>query len=416
MKNSLTNLKKELSALAKKQDAYEASTINLIAADSATPFKYLHNLPYKRYAITEGLLHKRPYAGVAYFDKIEQIAVMAACKVFNAEHANVQPHSGSQANQAVYQGLLENGDSILAMSFASGGHLTHGLKINFSGRFFNFSFYDVDKKTGLIDYDEIEKIALKQKPKLIVCGASSYPRTIDFKRLRVICNKVGAYLMADLSHPAGLIAAGLFPNPFPYTDVVTLTLDKTMRGPHGGLVLCKKELQQKIDKGVHPGTQSSIPLQRIFQIALCLLDVGTKEYKSYAIRIIKNMKVLEKHFQLTPHLLVTGGTDTHMIILDTYNIYGVTGKQAEELLETIGLLSNRQVIPGEQLKPYIASGLRLGTAWVTSRGYIEAECKQLAIIITNILKDPKNEQLKNNAKKEINILVKKRRHGDVWLE
>lgn len=414
MGNTFASLQKKLTAAIRKQDAFESSTINLIAADSATPFKYLHDLPYKRYAITEGLLNKRPYAGVAYFDEIEQLAVDAARKVFKADHANVQPHSGSQANQAVYQGLLQNGDRVLAMSFSSGGHLTHGLHLNFSGRFFDFHFYEVDIKTGLLNYMEIEKIALSLKPKLIVCGASSYPRIIDFKRLREICDKVGAYLMADLSHPAGLIAAGLFPQPFPYTDVVTLTLDKTMRGPHGGLVLCKEELKNKIDKGVHPGVQSSVPLQRIYQIAQCLIDAGTSEYKKYGRQVLKNIKVFEKIFNKIPGFVVTGGTDSHMIVVNTYDIFHLTGKEAEELLEKVGLMSNRQVVPNEKLKPYISSGLRLGTAWITSRGYKEKEVEVIGKLIIDLFKNPKNKKLRISSKQTIKKLVKIKRKGDVW--
>lgn len=412
----LAELQKKLNIAVKKQDEYESNTINLIAADSATPFKYLHKLPYKRYAITEGLLNKRPYAGVAYFDEIEQIAVDAACNIFNAEHANVQPHSGSQANQAVYQGLLENGDRVLAMSFAAGGHLTHGLHINFSGRFYDFEFYEVNRDTGLLDYDEIESKALKFKPKLIVCGASSYPRVIDFKRLRKICDKIHAYLMADISHPAGLIAANLFPQPFPYTDAVTLTLDKTMRGPHGGIVLCKSELKNKIDKGVHPGVQSSVPLQRIYQIAQCLIDAGTNWYKDYAKQVLKNICVFEKEFNKYENFVVTGGTDTHMIILNTYSVFKLTGKQAEELLEEVGLLSNRQVVPNETLKPYISSGLRLGTAWTTSRGYKEKDIKIVAGIILDLFNNPENSKIKNECKKKVKQLISIKRLGDVWAE
>lgn len=412
---SYKSLQKRLLEDAAKQDVYEMQTINLIAADSPTPFKYLHQLPYKRYAITEGLLNARPYAGVAYFDDIEKIAAAVACKVFGAEHANVQPHSGSQANQAAYMGLLKNGDTVLAMDFDAGGHLTHGLKINFSGRFFDFKFYGINKN-GLMDYDEIEKKALEYKPKMIVCGASSYPRIINFKKLKAICDKVGAYLMADISHPAGLIAAHLFPQPFPYCDVVTLTLDKTMRGPHGGLILCKEVLKKQIDKGVHPGTQSSVPLQRVYQIAQCLIDAGGNSFKKYTKQVLKNIKVLEKEFKQYPNLIITGGTDSHMIIIDTYKIFGITGKRAEELLEEVGILSNRQVVPNENLKPYIASGLRLGTAWTTSRGYKEKEIETIAKMILNILKDPNNLNLKEESKKTVKKLVSIKRKDDVWNE
>ncbi|OGE31901.1 hypothetical protein A2631_02125 [Candidatus Daviesbacteria bacterium RIFCSPHIGHO2_01_FULL_44_29] len=411
----LGKLRTALLKTAKLQDQLESTTINLIAADNATPFKYLHKLPYKRYAITEGLLGKRPYAGVKYFDQIEQIAVDAAKYIFKADHANVQPHSGSQANQSAYLGLLANGDRVLAMSFSAGGHLTHGLKINFSGRFFDFSFYGVDADSGLIDYKEIEKKAIEIHPKMIVCGASSYPRNIDYEKLSLIARKVGAYLMADISHPVGLIATRVNPSPFPFVDVATLTLDKTLRGPHGGIVLCKQELREKIDKGVHPGTQSSIPLQRIVQIALCLIDAGSKEYELYTKQVIKNIKIFEKNFnQFSKSLVISGGTDTHMIIIDTYNVFGLTGKEAEFLLEEVGILTNRQVVPKETLKPYVGSGVRLGTAWSTSRGYLEQDFEILSNVILDTLKNPTDKKALSLNKKLVSTLVKKKRKNDTW--
>src|SRR3989338_7798417 len=231
------------------------------------------------------------------------------------------------------------------------------MKKNFSGRFFDFSFYGLDKD-GFIDYKELEEKALKEKPKLIVCGASSYPRKIDFKKLHNISKKVGAYLMADLSHPAGLIAVNKFPQPFPYCDVVTLTLDKTMLGTHGGIILCKKYLKDAIDSAVHPGVQSSIPLRRIYEMGLCLIDATKPRFKNYIERMIANMKMLEKKFKKYSGLMVTGGTDSNLIVLDTYSVFGLTGEQSEFLLENLGLFTNRKVIPGEKFKPSIASGIR----------------------------------------------------------
>lgn len=417
MKNNkhFNYLQIQLIKSAKIQDDYDLNTINLIAPASPTPLKYLHNLPLKHNAIAEGLLNNRPYAGVFGFNKIESIAAEAACILFNAQHANVQPHSVSQANQAVYQALLKNRDKVLAMKFSDGGHLTHGLKINFSGRFFNFKFYGVDER-GLLDYDEIEKIAMTFKPKIIVCGGSSYPRKINFEKLKNICRKIDAYLMADLSHPAGLIVADKFPKPFPYCDVVTLTLDKTMLGPHGGIILCKKHLSEKIDKGIHPGTQSSVPLIRIYQIAQCLIDASKPWFKSYISRVIKNMKVFEKEFNKYQGLVVTGGSDTHLMVLNTYKIFNLTGKEAEELLEKIGILTNRQVVPGEMLKPYIASGIRLGTSWITARGYTQKETKLIATIILLNLKDPYNYNLQKESNQKLNMLLKIKRKSDVWYE
>jgi glycine hydroxymethyltransferase len=405
---------KELLKAAEIQDEYDLNTINLIAPASPTPLKYFHNTHLRHNAIAEGLLGHRPYAGVEGFNKIEQIAADLACNLFCAEHANVQPHSVSQANQAVYQALLENGDPVLAMKFHDGGHLTHGLKQNFSGRFFNFDFYGVDEKTGLLNYDEIRQRALELRPKMIVCGASSYPRTIDFENLASICKETGSYLMADLSHPAGLIVAERFPQPFPHCDVTTLTLDKTMLGPHGGIILCKEQVAEKIDKAVHPGVQSSVPLRRIYEMALCMIDAGKPEFKDYIDRVINNMKIFEGEFNKYPNLLVTGGSDTHLMVLNTYQAFGLTGKNSEELLEKIGILTNRQVVPGEKLKPYVASGIRLGTAWITARGYSESETKLIANVILDNLKDPNNASLQDSSKINLEKLLKIRREKDVW--
>jgi glycine hydroxymethyltransferase len=417
MKNKqyINKLQENLIKAARLQDRYDLNTTNLIAPASPTPSKYFYNLPLGHNAIAEGLLGHRPYAGVEGFNRIEKIAVDAACALFDAEHANVQPHSVSQANQAVYQALLKNNDKVLAMKFTCGGHLTHGLNINFSGRFFNFDFYGVDEN-GLLDYKEIEKKALSFKPKVIVCGASSYPRIINFKRLASICKKVKAYLMADLSHPAGLIVVGRFPKPFPYCDVVTFTADKTMLGPHGGIVLCKKILSKKIDKGVHPGTQSSIPLRRIYQIAQCLIDAGKPWFKDYIDRVIKNMKVFEEEFNKHPKLVVTGGSDTHLMVLNTHKVFNLTGKEAEELLESIGILTNRQVVPRETYKPYIASGIRLGTSWITARGYSEDETKLVAGIILKNLSNPKDHKLQKESKQKLDNLLTIKRKNDVWSE
>lgn len=414
-KDYFQKLRYELIRAAKQQDEYDLKTINLIAPASPTPLKYFYNLPLKHNAIAEGLLENRPYAGVEGFNRIEKIATEAACILFGAEHANVQPHSVSQANQAVYQALLNYKDSVLAMKFDAGGHLTHGMRKNFSGIFYNFQFYGVDKN-GWLNYNEIEEKAQNFKPKLIVCGASSYPRIIEFDKLKRIAKKVGAYLMGDLSHPAGLIVAGRFPQPFPYCDVVTLTLDKTMLGPHGGIILCKKELSKMIDKAIHPGVQSSVPLRRIYQIAQCLIDCSQPWFNDYINRVIRNIKVFERKFNQYPNLIVTGGSDTHLMVLNVYHVFGLTGKEAEQLLESIGILTNRQVIPGEKLKPYIGSGIRLGTSWITARGYSEDETGLIADIILEVLKNPRDFLTHRKLKKLINALIKIKRKNDVWNE
>ena len=412
---NLKKTEKELMEAARFQDNYDLQTINLIAPASPTPLKYFLNTTLRHNAIAEGLLGHRPYAGAEGFNRIEEIACRLACQQFGADHANVQPHSVSQANQAVYQGLLLNGDKVLAMKFSDGGHLTHGLKINFSGRFFNFNFYGTGKD-GRLDYKAIEKQAVEFKPKLIVCGASSYPREIDFKKLKKIAAKVGAYLMADLSHPAGLVVANKFPQPFPSCDVVTLTLDKTMLGPHGGIILCKKELEQIIDKAVHPGTQSSVPLRRVFEMAQCLLDTSKPWFSKYIDRLLINMKVFEEVFNKLPGLMVTGGSDTHLMVLNTYSVLGLTGKDSEEILEKIGILTNRQVVPGDTLKPYVASGIRLGATWITARGYRPEEVNLIGKIILKNLTNPNDEKIQKESKAKLKNLLWVKRKNDVWKD
>lgn len=410
------NLEHELVEAAKKQDEYDLNTVNLIAPASPTPLKYFYNLPLRHNAIAEGLLGHRPYAGVEGFNRIEEIAAQVACKMFKSEHANVQPHSVSQANQAVYQGLLENGDRVLSMKFHDGGHLTHGLKQNFSGRFFNFDFYGVNEETGLLDYGQISEKAKLFKPKMIVCGASSYPRDINFEKLSDISKTLGAYLVADLSHPAGLIAVDRFSQPFPHCDVVTLTLDKTMLGPHGGIILCKDEIAGRIDKAVHPGVQSSVPLRRIYEMAACMLGAGSVWFEDYIDRVLKNMKVFEEKFNKHPGFIVTGGSDTHLMVLNTHQVFGLTGKEAEGILENSGILTNRQVVPGEKLSPYVASGIRLGTSWITARGYTQEDSGIIADVIIENLNDSQNLSLRENSKTSMEKLSKIKRENDVWGE
>lgn len=410
---AFTNLQRELQEGAYWQDRYDLNTINLIAPASPTPAKYCDGIPLRHNAIAEGLLEQRPYAGVEGFNRIERVAVQAARLLFGAQHANVQPHSVSQANQAAYQALLEPGDSVLAMRFDVGGHLTHGLRKNFSGTFYNFDFYGTDNE-GIIDYEEVRQKARANNPRMIVCGASSYPRAIDFERLGAIAQESSAYLMADLSHPAGLIAAGRLPSPFPHCDVVTFTLDKTMLGPHGGIILTTEALKGKIDKAVHPGVQSSIPLRRLYAMGQCLIDASKPEFRDYIDRLVDNMKAFENVFSAYPDLLVTGGSDTNLMVLNTHKTFGLTGKAAEGLLESLTILTNRQVVPGEELKPYVASGIRLGTAWITARGYTEKECTQIAEIIVANLKDPTNQGLQEASRRQLAALLTVPREKDVW--
>jgi glycine hydroxymethyltransferase len=269
-------------------------------------------------------------------------------------------------------------------------------------------------ENGLLDYKEIEKKAKKLRPKMVVCGASSYPRIIDFERLSYIAQSVDAYLLADLSHPAGLIIGGLFPKPFPYCDVVTFTPDKTMLGPHGGIILTKEKHKDTIDKAVHPGVQSSIPLRRIYEMAICLIESGKPWFKELMGRIVDNTKVFEEVFSKHSDLMVTGGSDTHLMVLNTLNVFGLTGKDAEALLESLGILTNRQVVPGDTQKPYVASGIRLGTTWITARGFSKDEVKIVAEIILNNLSKPNNEQIQTESRKILDDLNKVERDNDVW--
>lgn len=410
---NLAELENKLVEAADIQDRFDLETTNLIAPASPTNPKYI-NIPLKHADIAEGLLGSRPYAGAEGFNRVESIACEVACNLFGAEHANVQPHSVSQANQAVYQALLNDGDNVLAMRFDVGGHLTHGMKKNFSGRFFNFDFYGVNGN-GLLDYEAIAKQTAEFKPKMIVCGASSYPRTIDFEKLGKIAKDNGAYLMADLSHPAGLIIGEKFPAPFPYCDVVTLTPDKTMLGPHGGIILVKEKYKEVIDKAVHPGVQSSIPLRRIYEMAICLIESGKPWFYDLMGRIVNNTKAFEQVFSKHSDMMVTGGSDTHLMVLNTLNTLGLTGKEAETLLEdNLGVLTNRQVVPNETQKPYIASGIRLGTTWITARGYSTEEASRVAEIILDNLENPNNTELQKNSKEELTALTKVYRKEDVW--
>ena len=400
---------------AMQQDAYDLATINLIAPASPTKPEYCDVLPLRHNAIAEGLLGKRPYAGAEAFNQIEQIAVRAACSLFGADHANVQPHSVSQANQAVYAALLKPGDPVLAMSFDTGGHLTHGLSKNFSGALYDFSFYGVDHE-GRIDYEQLARQAETIQPKLIVCGASSYPRSIDFTAIAESAASVGARVLADLSHPAGLVATGRFAAPFPHCDIVTLTPDKTMLGGHGGLILCKEELKTAIDGAVHPGTQSSVPLRRIYGLAKCLLDAHKPEFGEFIDRVLANMNVFEKTFESFESSMVTGGSDTHLMVLNTLRTFGLTGKDAESALEKANILTNRQVVPGETMKPYVASGIRLGTTWSTARGFDDREMKIVADAVVSVFENAHNETALQRIAAEMFGLCEVRRPLDVWKD
>ncbi len=334
----------------------------------------------------EGYPGKRYYGGCIYVDQAEELTRQRAKELFHAEHANVQAHSGSQANMSVYNTVLEPGDTVLGMDLTSGGHLTHGHPLNFSGRTYNFIPYNVDPETERIDYDKLEELAMEHHPKLIVAGASAYPRIIDFERLGQIAKKSGALLMVDMAHIAGLVAAGLHPSPVPYADFVTTTTHKTLRGPRGGLVLCKEEYAKKLDSRTFPGMQGG-PLEHVIAAkGIALYEARQPEFKEYASQILKNVQAMAKVFDEEGIRMVSGGSDNHLLLLDTLSSLNMTGKEAERLLDEAGITVNKNTIPFDTQKPFITSGIRLGSAAMTSRGLKEAEFEQIARWIVQVLK------------------------------
>ncbi|MBC8597200.1 serine hydroxymethyltransferase [Qingrenia yutianensis] len=339
----------------------------------------------------EGYPGKRYYGGCECVDIVENLAIERAKKIFGAEHANVQPHSGAQANMAVFFATLKPGDTVLGMNLSHGGHLSHGSPVNMSGTYFNIVQYGVDKDTQVIDYDEVERIAEECKPKLIVAGASAYSRTIDFERFAKIAEKVGAYLMVDIAHIAGLVAAGLHPSPVPYADFVTTTTHKTLRGPRGGLILCKEKYAKMINKAVFPGIQGGPLMHIIAAKAVCFGEALTDEFKSYQTQIVKNAKALCGALIKRGFKIVSGGTDNHLMLIDLTNM-NITGKEAEKLLDDVGVTVNKNTIPFETTSPFITSGIRIGTPAVTSRGFKEEDMDKIAEIIFLTLSDYEKEQ------------------------
>lgn len=334
----------------------------------------------------EGYPGKRYYGGCEFVDVAEQLAIDRAKEIFGAEHANVQPHSGAQANLAVFFAVLNPGDTVLSMNLAHGGHLSHGSPVNISGKYYNIVPYGVSEDTYRVDYDEIRKIALECKPKLIVAGASAYPRILDFKAFSDIAKEVGAYLMVDMAHIAGLVAAGLHPSPVPYADFVTSTTHKTLRGPRGGLILCKEEHAKIIDKAIFPGIQGGPLMHIIAAKAVCFKEALSDEFKEYQNQIVKNAKALSGALIENGFDLVSGGTDNHLMLLDLRSM-PITGKQAEHMLDEVGITANKNAIPFDPEKPFVTSGVRLGTPAVTSRGMKEEDMAEIAELISLTLKD-----------------------------
>ena len=397
----------EIQKIIEKEKERQRNNIELIASEnfcskdvreavgSALTNKYAEGYPGKRY-----------YGGCLYVDEAEELAKQRVCEIFGADHANVQPHCGSSANMAVYRAVLNHGDKILGMSLDAGGHLTHGYKLSFSGSDYEVYSYGVDKETEMIDYDELEKLALEIKPKMIVAGASAYARFIDYKRFREIADKVGAYLLVDMAHVAGLIAAGLHPNPVPYADFVSSTTHKTLRGPRGGLVLCKEEYAKQLDRAVFPGLQGGPLCHVIAGKAICFYEALQPEFKEYQKQVIKNAKVLCDTLKEEGFRIVSGSTDNHMVLVDIKNSVGVTGKQLETRLDEVGITVNKNSIPFDEEKPAYTSGIRVGTPAMTTRGFKEEEFKKVALWISRIAHNIEDDDVKEEVKKEVSELMK----------
>lgn len=354
----------------------------------------------------EGYPSKRYYSGCKFLDEIESIAIERAKALFHAEHANVQPHSGSAANMAVFYAALNLGDKILGMDIAHGGHLTHGARVSFSGKFYQSVGYQVSKDNEMLDYNEIRRIALEEKPKMIVAGASAYPRLIDFKKFREIADEVGAYLMVDIAHIAGLVAAGLHPDPVEYSHFVTTTTHKTLRGPRGGMILCKKEFAKAIDSAVFPGIQGGPLMHVIAAKAVALGQAMTEDFKHYQQQIIKNAQRLCGSLQKKGYRIVSGGTDNHLFMVDLTN-KGLSGKEAQESLEASGIMINKNLIPFDTKSPNVTSGIRVGTPAVTTRGMKEAEMDLIADLIDAVLQKPTDEALQTTTREKVKELCKR---------
>ncbi|APH13543.1 beta-eliminating lyase family protein [Clostridium sporogenes] len=403
-----TNLKKTdltLLGMIKKEEERQEYNIELIASENFTSLSVMEamgSLLTNKYA--EGYPHKRYYGGCEFVDEVEDLARERLKKLFGAEHANVQPHSGSQANMAVYMSVLQPGDTILGMDLSHGGHLTHGSPVNFSGKLYNFISYGVDKETETIDYELLKKIALENKPKMIVAGASAYPRIIDFQKIREICDEINAYMMVDMAHIAGLVATGLHPSPVPYADFVTTTTHKTLRGPRGGAILCKEEYAKAVDKAIFPGIQGGPLMHIIAAKAVCFGEALKEDYKEYMEKVVKNTKVLGEELNNYGFRLISGGTDNHLLLIDLTN-KNITGKDAEKLLDSVGITVNKNTIPFETLSPFVTSGIRIGTPAVTTRGFKEEEMKKIAYFM-NYSIEHREENL-SQIKEQVKEICKK---------
>ena len=401
------NVDKEVGEAMEAELARQRRNLELIASEnivSPAVMAAMGSVLTNKYA--EGYSGKRYYGGCQCVDVVEDIAVERACKLFGAKYANVQPHSGAQANTAVYFALLKPGDTVMGMSLDAGGHLTHGSPVNLSGKYFNFVPYGVNDE-GYIDYEALYKQANKCRPRLIVAGASAYPRAIDFEKLSEIAKAVGAYLMVDMAHIAGLVAAGCHQSPVPYADVVTTTTHKTLRGPRGGVIMCKKEFAADIDRAVFPGMQGGPLMHIIAAKAQCFYEVQQPEFKDYAKQIIKNAKAMEKVFKEEGFRLVAGGTDNHLLLVDVKASCGISGKKAQRLLDEINITANKNAIPFDTEKPFKASGIRIGTPAMTTKGFKEEDFEEVARIIAYRLKNEETDEIKEECLKRVAKLTEK---------
>ena len=392
-----------------KEEKREQDNIELIASENFVSKSILElqgSIFTNKYA--EGYPHKRYYGGCANVDTIEELAIEYAKKLFHAEYANVQPHSGSQANMAVYRALLEPGDKVMGMNLSHGGHLTHGNPVNFSGHDYEFIPYNLNPETEELDYEEIRRIALKERPQMIVAGASAYSRSIDFAKFQDIAHEVGAYLFVDMAHIAGLVAAGLHQNPTLFADVVSSTTHKTLRGPRGGLILTNnEEIIKKINKTIFPGIQGGPLMHVIAAKAQCFYEALQPEFKTYQEQVIKNAKILAKTLEEEGFKIISGGTDNHLMLVDVKNTLGLTGKEAEEILDKINITVNKNTIPNETESPSKASGIRLGTPAMTTRGLKEADFATIGHIIARALKNKDNEDVLKGLQKEVLTITEK---------
>ena len=400
---------KILSGALRKEAKRQEENIELIASEnyvSKDILKLQGSILTNKYA--EGYPGKRYYGGCQYVDIFEKKAIEYVCQLFDSKYANVQPHSGSSANMAVYRALINHGDKVMGMNLSHGGHLTHGHPINFSGLDYEIVSYNVREDTGMIDYDEVEKIALKEKPKMIIAGCSAYSRIIDFKRFRESADKCGAYLMVDMAHIAGLVAAGVHPSPIPYADVVTSTTHKTLRGPRGGVILTNsEEIIKKINKVIFPGIQGGPLMHVIAAKAQCFYEALQPEFKEYQKQVVKNMKAMADYLMSKGVKVVSNGTDNHLILVDVKSSFGLSGKMAEKVLDEIHITCNKNTIPFDTESPFITSGIRIGSPAMTTRGLKEKEFKLIGEIIYKSLSNVDDQNIQSECKKKVLDITKK---------